>query len=51
MHFEEQEDGFVELICHTGKEPFILHVGKGTTDHVYIMDKGKTVDHMVFTSK
>lgn len=45
----EQVNGYSELICHCGEEnPKILHLGKESKDHLYLMDKGQTVDHMVF---
>lgn len=51
MHIE-QKDGYDELICHRGEEePKILHLGKGSTDVLYLMDKGQTVDSMVFAPK
>ena len=48
IHIEEKE-GYNEIILHCGEEhPKILHVGKHSTDHLYLMDKGQTVDHMTF---
>lgn len=46
----EKEEGYTELICH-GEDgtPTEIHLGKRTEDHLYIMDKGQTVDHMVFS--
>lgn len=51
VHIEDAKDGgYNEVVCHIvgSKEPTILHLGKGTTDHLYIMDKGKTVDSFRF---
>ena len=54
IHLEEKktDDGehFTELICHKsgGGDPCIIHLGKGTKDYLYIMDKGKTADRMEF---
>ena len=49
IHIEQQE-GYTELIAHSGEEvAIILHLGKETEDHLYLMDKGQTVDHMVFS--
>ena len=46
----QQEQGYTELIAHSGEEvSIILHLGKETEDHLYLMDKGQTVDHMVFS--
>ena len=49
IHLEKKK-GHTELICHGDTEyPRELHLGKRTEDHLYIMDKGQTVDHMVFS--
>lgn len=61
MHIEERaepdaEDGekgkrYTELICYNVKSDggrSCVCVGHGSDDHVYIMDHGATVDHLVF---
>lgn len=57
IHIEKDEkEDFDILICHVrnrawdnNQEPRTIHLGKGgQRDHVYIMDNGKTADHMVF---
>ena len=51
IHIEDAKDGgYNEVLCHKvgGGDPTILHLGKNSTDHLYIMDKGKTVDHFRF---
>lgn len=51
VHIEEK-DGYVEAILHNRDDNDkynVLNFGnKGATDHLYIMDKGETVDHMTF---
>ena len=52
FHIErrKEEGNLFTLIAHIKeKDPIKVHLGKrGRTDHVYIMDKGKTVDHLTF---
>ena len=51
IHIEGAREGeYIEVVCHTvgSEEPIILHLGKYSNDHLYIMDKGKTVDHFTF---
>ena len=53
LHFEDKQDGsYTEMIYHgeNYQDGYgVIHFGgKGVRDHVYIMDKGETVDHMVF---
>ena len=52
MHIQEgiNGDGLVELITHSLNEDVsnTIHLGVTAKDHVYILDKGKTVDHMTF---
>jgi hypothetical protein len=46
----EKEKGYTELICHGDYEfPKEVHLGKRTEDHLYLMDKGQTIDHMIFS--
>ena len=50
LHFENKGK-YTEMIYHgpavttTHGE---IHLGEGSRDHVYIMDKGETVDHLIF---
>lgn len=52
LHFEENADGFVEMLYYgpggSSDGHGVIHLGQDVTDNVYIMDKGKTVDRMVF---
>ena len=48
---EKDPHGAHEIMYHTiNNEPGVLRVGfdKTNPDHVYIMEKGKTADHMRF---
>ena len=51
IHIEQKKE-YSEMICHYRGEqpPQVLHLGKKSVDHLYLMDKGQTVDHMVFST-
>ena len=46
----EGKGHYTEVVCHGVDDgvPTTLHLGEHSTDHLYIMDKGETVDHFVF---